>query len=104
MKYFYLIIGVIFIGCNSRTITVETPKANSVKSNRVVVEQKPVIVEEEVVVEEPKVTKSIKSDVPPKCAMWSDGCNICTRMNSTKASCTTYPACHNRLLSCLQWN
>ena len=114
MKYLYILIGIVFIGCSSKNITVETPKASSVEAKKVVikkktvkepiVEEKPIIFEEEVVVEEPKVTKDIKRDVPQKCAMWSDGCNVCTRIDSKKASCTTYPACHNRVVSCLKWN
>ena len=104
MKYLYLLIGIIFIGCNSKSITVETPKATSVESKKAIVKEEPIIVEETVVVEEPKVIKKIESDIPPSCAMWSDGCNVCNRVGVKKASCTTYPACHNRLVSCLRWN
>jgi len=111
MKYLYLLIGVIFIGCNSKSITVETPKTTKtevkkveIKEKKVIKKKKPIIVEEQVVAEEPKETKSIQPDIPPKCMMWSDGCNVCTRLSNRKASCTTYPACHNRLVSCLKWN
>lgn len=104
MKYLYLLIGIIFIGCNSKSITVEAPKASSEETKQVVVEEKPIVVEEKVVVEEPKLTKDIKPDIPPSCAMWSDGCNVCSRISTKKASCTTYPACQNRMVSCLQWN
>jgi tetrahydromethanopterin S-methyltransferase subunit A len=109
MKYLYLLIGIIFIGCNSKSITVEAPKTTTkieevAKKQKPVVEEEPIIVEEQVVAEEPKITKKIKPDIPKKCAMWSDGCNVCTRIDSKKASCTTYPECHNRLVSCLQWN
>ncbi|NEW59705.1 hypothetical protein GSY74_00270 [Sulfurovum sp. bin170] len=100
MKYLYLIIGVIFIGCNSKSITVDTKRVVEPKH---VVEEETIIVEEKVIIEEPKITKNIKQDIPPSCAIWSDGCNVCTRLSTTKASCTTYPACHNRLVSCLQW-
>jgi hypothetical protein len=104
MKYLYLLIGIIFIGCNSKSI-IEKPKKAIIETKKVVIKKKPIIiVEEEVVVEEPKVTKDIKPDIPPSCAMWSDGCNVCTRISNRKASCTTYPACHNRLVSCLKWN
>jgi hypothetical protein len=82
--------------------TIETKKV--VIKKKPIVKEKPIIVEEQVVAEEPKVTKNIKSDIPKRCAMWSDGCNVCNRINNKKASCTTYPACHNRLVSCLQWN
>ena len=84
--------------------------SNVIKTKRVIIErksvlkEKPIFVEEKVIVEEPKVTKDIKHDIPPSCAMWSDGCNVCSRISPKKASCTTYPACHNRLVSCLQWN
>ncbi len=108
MKYLYLLIGIIFIGCNSRILTIDTTKAKESKNvgekSKPIVKEQPIIFEEEVVVEEPKVTKDIQHDVPKKCTMWSDGCNVCNRLNTKKASCTTYPACHNRLVSCLKWN
>ena len=110
MKYLYLMVGVIFIGCSSKDITLDSPKVNKSKTTQVVTkpkkaveEEEQIIVEEEVVVEEPKVTKNIKYDIPPSCASWSDGCNVCSRISSKKASCTTYPACHNRMISCLKW-
>jgi len=57
------------------------------------------------VADERKVEKRIERDVPSSCDMWSDGCNVCTRKGhgSKKALCTVYPACHNRVLSCLKW-
>jgi len=110
MKYLCLLIGILFIGCSSKSITVDTSKTTKIEVKKViakkkpVIKEKPIVFEEEVVVEEPKITKNIKYDIPKSCAMWSDGCNVCTRIDAKKASCTTYPECHNRLVSCLKWN
>jgi hypothetical protein len=124
-KYLYLIIGVIFVGCSGKNMTlrdsktkIETekqeiakvkskPKLTTVTLSQNKIKEKieeKIIVEEEVVVDEPKIKKKIKYDVPRSCAMWSDGCNVCTRIDAKKASCTTYPECHNRIISCLKWN
>ncbi len=128
MKYLYiLLLGVFFINCSDKTT--ELKRANEVSTNipqavitetvtvtPVTVAPMPIkkgaveivesasIDDETLVVDEKKITKNIKSDVPTKCMMWSDGCNVCTRSNSREASCTTYPECHNRVLSCLKWN
>ncbi|CAA6804332.1 MAG: Unknown protein, partial [uncultured Sulfurovum sp.] len=64
---------------------------------------KSVVPKNETIVEEPKVVKSIGTDIPTSCAMWSDGCNVCTRLANGKASCTTGPECASKMFSCLQW-
>jgi len=116
MKYLYILfIGILFINCSDKSVEVvknptptPTPKVEIVKEpvkmGAIEVVESAKVSDETLVADERKITKSIKSDVPSDCAMWSDGCNVCTRSNSTKASCTTYPECHNRVVSCLQWN
>jgi len=118
MRYLFLIIGIFFISCTDKNVEVVDklkPNVETVKKE-VVTKEEPVkkgkieivesanVSDETLVADERKVMKNIKSDVPTKCAMWSDGCNVCTRTNSRKASCTTYPECHNRVVSCLKWN
>jgi hypothetical protein len=114
MKYLYIVlIVIVFINCSDKSVEVvesltPTPKVEVVKEpvemGAIEVVASANVSDKTLVADERKVTKNIKSDVPSGCAMWSDGCNVCTRTNSTKASCTTYPACHNRVVSCLQWN
>jgi hypothetical protein len=120
MKYLYIVlIGIVLINCSDKSVEVVeslTPTLTPAPAPKVKVVKEPVemgaievvasanVSDKTLVADERKVTKNIKSDVPSGCAMWSDGCNVCTRTNSTKASCTTYPACHNRVVSCLQWN
>ena len=115
MKYLYIVlIGIIFINCSDKSVEVvekRTPKVKTVeivkepvKIGAIEVVESANVSDETLVADERKITKMIKNDVPSRCAMWSDGCNVCTRTNSTKASCTTYPECHNRVVSCLQWN
>jgi len=118
MKYLFLIIGIFFISCTDKSVEVVkklTPNVEIVKKE-VVVKAEPVkkgaievvesanVSDETLVADERKVMKNIKRDVPKDCAMWSDGCNVCTRTTSKQASCTTYPECHNRVVSCLKWN
>lgn len=120
MKYISIILIVIFfLGCSDKVLEIinkhPTDKTKTVER----VKEKPVEVvgaievvesanidDKTLVADEHKVEKRIQSDVPARCQMWSDGCNVCTRISSTatKASCTVYPACNNRVLSCLQWN
>jgi len=120
MKYLYIVlIGIIFINCSDKSVEVvekPTPPKVDVRATKVEVVKEPVKIgaievvesanvnDKTLVADERKITKTIKKDVPSGCAMWSDGCNVCTRTSSTKASCTTYPECHNRVVSCLQWN
>ena len=112
MKYLYIVlIGIMFISCSDKSVEVVeklTPKVEVVKEpvkmGAIEVVESANVSDETLVADERKITKTIKADVPSGCAMWSDGCNVCTRTNSTKASCTTYPECHNRVVSCLQWN
>jgi len=122
MKYLYIVlIGIIFINCSDKSVEVvdkPTPPKVEVRATKVEVVKEPVkttigaievvesasVNDKTLVADERKITKTIKRDVPSGCAMWSDGCNVCTRTSSTKASCTTYPECHNRVVSCLQWN
>jgi hypothetical protein len=114
MKYLYIVlIVIVFINCSDKSVEVvesltPTPKVEVVKEpvemGAIEVVASANVSDKTLVADERKVTKNIKSDVPSGCAMWSDGCNVCTRTNSTKASCTTYPECHNRVVSCLQWN
>ena len=112
MKYLYIVlIGIIFINCSDKSVEVvanPSPKVETVKESvemgAIEVVASANVSDETLVADERKITKTIKKDVPSGCAMWSDGCNVCTRSNSTKASCTTYPECHNRVVSCLQWN
>ena len=121
MKYLYIVlIGIIFINCSDKSVEVvdkPTPPKVEVRATKVEVVKEPAktigaievvesasVNDKTLVADERKITKTIKRDVPSGCAMWSDGCNVCTRTSSTKASCTTYPECHNRVVSCLQWN
>jgi hypothetical protein len=114
MKYLYsVLIGIIFINCSDKSVEVvatpnPTPKVEIVQEpvemGAIEVVASANVSDKTLVADERKITKIIKKDVPSGCAMWSDGCNVCTRTNSTKASCTTYPECHNRVVSCLQWN
>ena len=110
MKYIYILVALIFMGCSEKAQTI-TKAAQAKEEIRIVetviiAEQKEVVKQElarnETLVEDPKVVKSIASDVPSSCAMWSDGSNICTRVSQGKASCTTNPVA-NRMFSCLQW-
>ncbi|CAA6799501.1 MAG: Unknown protein, partial [uncultured Sulfurovum sp.] len=64
---------------------------------------KSVVPKNETIVEELKVVKSIGADIPTSCAMWSDGCNVCTRLANGKASCTSGAECKHKMFSCLQW-
>ena len=139
MKYIYLLIVMVIVGCSDKspkveksvlpenTVKVETAKVPNlskvVETHRrkevieAVVPQTSTVVEELIeekkvvtptthattMVEEPMVTKNIGSNVPSSCAMWSDGCNVCTRKGGGKASCTTNPECQHKVFSCLQW-
>jgi len=126
MKYLYMVlIGITLINCSDKSVEVvekptppkvEVKAATKVKAIKVEVVKEPVKIgaievvesanvnDKTLVADERKITKTVKRDVPSDCGMWSDGCNVCTRTSSTKASCTTYPECHNRVVSCLQWN
>jgi len=121
MKYLYVVlIGIIFINCTDKSVEIAeklTPPKVEVRATKVEVVKETVktigaievvesanVNDKTLVADERKITKTIKRDVPSDCGMWSDGCNVCTRTNSTKASCTTYPECHNRVVSCLRWN
>ena len=117
MKYLYMIlIGIVFINCSDKSVEVvnnqiltPTPiptieSKEPAKVGAVEIVESANISDKTLVADERKVTKRIKSDVPTRCGMWSDGCNVCTRTSDSQASCTTYPACHNRMVSCLQWN
>jgi hypothetical protein len=116
MKYLYIVlIGIMFTNCSDKNevVVVEnpTPKIEEKIEEVVSIATAPVEIVESanvndktLIADERKIMKNIKSDVPARCGMWSDGCNVCTRTSSSKASCTTYPACHNRMVSCLKWN
>jgi hypothetical protein len=112
MKYLYsILIGIIFINCSHKTAEViKTPTPivekveESVEIGAIEVVASANVNDKTLIADEPKIIKTIKKDIPSECTMWSDGCNVCTRRSSTKASCTTYPECHNRVVSCLQWN
>ncbi len=125
MRYAFMILIVIgLIGCSEKDVEVADKVSTltnvNKKVNKVVdtIKEKPVekkgsievvesasIDDKTLVADERKVEKRIQSDVPARCNMWSDGCNVCTRNgNSKKALCTVYPACHNRMVSCLEWN
>jgi len=115
MKYIYLMVAVLFMGCSQiepkveksvetakKVEVVEVAKVDEVKK-AVIKETKPLKKKEEVIVE-PKVIKTVGGDIPTSCFMWSDGCNVCTKVgNGKKASCTTNPECINKMFSCLQW-
>lgn len=128
MKYLYLVVAVLFLGCSDKSPEVEkvvipsnvakpvvthvrqtvlsTPVVSTpVLSSPVVEMQEEVhaVSRHETIIEEPMVTKRIGSNVPSSCLKWSDGCNVCTRKGKGKASCTTNPECHNKVFSCLQW-
>jgi len=94
------------MGCSDKSASVqklpETKQKTEVVKVLQVPEPKRTVVRNETLVEEPKVTKNIGADVPTSCAMWSDGSNICTRVSTRKASCTTNPV-DQRMFSCLQW-
>ena len=118
MKKIYIILaGILFLACSSTPVSVEsvenkviTEKKQELKEEAIVfvesanVEEKVTAPKPKLVADERRVTKKMQSDVPSGCAMWSDGCNECTRKAQGKASCTTYPACQNRVVSCLRWN
>lgn len=111
MKYVYIVIAMMIVGCSDKSpkvekvveskakvevvqvATVEAPKVKEVKAT---------LAKNETPVEEVKVTKNIAPDVPSSCAMWSDGSNVCNRVSAKKASCTTNPVAQ-RMFSCLQW-
>lgn len=110
MKYFFILVAMIFMGCSEKSLEVN----NAVETKVEVVEvahvmpvkqevKRVVLQKNEKVIEEPKVVKRIGADIPTSCVMWSDGCNVCTRLGNGKASCTTGPACSNKMFSCLQW-
>lgn len=105
MKYLYIVTAVFLMGC-STTVPTEV----EVKGDAIVKpimpspkQEQRAIKSNETVINEPKVIKNIASDVPASCVMWSDGCNVCTRTEKGKASCTTGPECINRMFSCLEW-
>lgn len=104
MKLVYLMAALIFMGCSQVEPKVEkaTEKVEVVEVAKVgEVKKEP---SKKELMEEPKVTKKVASDIPTSCYMWSDGCNVCTKMgNGKKASCTTNPECINKMFSCLQW-
>ena len=127
MKYSYILVAMVFMGCSDKSPELEKvvePVVTQVqKVSEPVVEVAPVVTQfkevvkpviqvepvrrealrsNETMVAEPTVTKSIGSDIPTSCAMWSDGSNICTRVSSRKASCTTNPV-GQKMFSCLQW-
>ena len=102
----------IFMGCSQKSPEVIGHPDNATKVQVVEVakvqefvkqEVKNIRFKNEIIVDEPKVVKNIDADIPTSCAMWSDGCNVCTRLAKGKASCTTGPDCTNRMFSCLQW-
>jgi hypothetical protein len=108
MKFVYLLVALVFMGCSQVEPkvekAVEVPKKVETTEVKKVIEPKKEVVKKEEVLEEPKVTKKVGADIPTSCYMWSDGCNVCTKMgDGTKASCTTNPECINRMFSCLQW-
>ncbi|CAA6816703.1 MAG: Unknown protein [uncultured Sulfurovum sp.] len=107
MKYLYLVVAIILMGCSQKS-----PEVIKVAETKTKVEVVEVASVDEVVnvgsksetlIVEPKVTKNIGADIATSCEMWSDGCNVCTRLGNGKASCTTNPECQNKMFSCLQW-
>ncbi len=110
MKYLLILITLLFMACSEKTQNISTLSKSSQQIEVVevatveprVVEQK-VVPRNETLIAEPKVIKNVPKDIPTSCAMWSDGCNVCTKIGKGKASCTTNPPCHNKLFSCLQW-
>lgn len=114
MKYVYLVMALLFMGCSQVEPKVEkkvekSPKIEVVEVAKVEEAKKAPLKEtkpmkQEQIIEEPKVTKKVGADIPTSCFMWSDGCNVCTKIgDGTKASCTTNPECINKMFSCLQW-
>jgi hypothetical protein len=112
MKHLYLVTAILFSlmvfgGCSEKTPKVAEQKVEVVEVAKVQetkdVVAKNVIPKNETLVPEKKVTKNVDVDVPSSCAMWSDGCNVCTRTGGGKASCTTNPECTHKMFSCLQW-
>jgi hypothetical protein len=108
MKFIYLLVVLVFMGCSQVEPKVEkmteAPKKVEVSEVKKAVEVKKEVMKKEEVLEEPKVTKRVGADIPSSCYMWSDGCNVCTKTgDGTKASCTTNPECTNKMFSCLQW-
>lgn len=119
MKFVYLIVALVFMGCTKvqppaeEPLPVAVPKNVEVPSVKKVMdakklEAKKAEVKKEAaqtkeVFEEPKTIKRVGGDIPTSCFMWSDGCNVCTKVgDGTKASCTTNE-CSNKMFSCLQW-
>jgi len=107
MKFVYLLVALVFVGCSQVEPkvekAVETKKEAQVAEVKQAVEVKKETVKKEEVLDEPKVTKKVGADIPTSCYMWSDGCNVCTKVgDGTKASCTTNE-CTNKMFSCLQW-
>lgn len=113
MKYIYILTALIFMGCSDKSASVqkvpepkqkieivEVAKVTEVKEKSV---KKVMLNRNETLVEEVTVIKNVASDIPSSCAMWSDGCNVCTRKGGGKASCTTNPECKHKMFSCLQW-
>jgi|GEM_PF-2201860 len=111
MKYFTaLLIALIFIGCISKNEPLEksSHKVASTTMNEKVYSDTEVLALEkpvEVEVEEERVVVNIRAGIPIRCGAWSDGCNSCTRVSSTQASCTKNPCSQNKkIFSCLKWN
>ena len=114
MKFVYLIVALVFMGCTKVQPPAEEPLPGAVPKNVEVPSVKKVMdakkaevkneaVETKEVFEEPKTIKRVEGDIPSSCFMWSDGCNVCTKVgDGTKASCTTNE-CSNKMFSCLQW-
>lgn len=114
MKFVYLIVALVFMGCTQvqppaeEPLPVAVPKNVEVPSVKKVMDAKKVDVKKETVqtkevFEEPKTIKRVEGDIPASCFIWSDGCNVCTKVgDGTKASCTTND-CSNKMFSCLQW-
>ncbi len=112
MRYLYLVVAMVLMGCSSKESNVEV--ATQTQSKIEVVEVAKVeeskkaqpklkLNPNETLIEEPMVTKPIAPDVPAACVKWSDGCNVCTRKGGGKAICTTNPECKHKIFSCLQW-
>lgn len=108
MKYVYIVIAMMIVGCSDKSPKVEKVVESKAKVEVVQVatveapKVKATLAKNETLVEELKVTKNIAPDVPSSCAMWSDGSNVCNRVSAKKASCTTNPVAQ-RMFSCLQW-
>jgi hypothetical protein len=100
----------IFGGCSEKSLKIEKVIESKVKIVKVTKVQesknevaKNLIPKNETLVEEKKVIKQIDADIPTSCAMWSDGCNVCTRTGGGKATCTSNSECRHKMFSCLQW-